>query len=62
MQGPAPYWIDPLDTSYVFPDASLALQEPDGLLAVGGDLSPARLQAAYMNGIFPWYNQDQPIL
>lgn len=34
----------------------------DGLLAVGGDLSVARLQLAYTNGIFPWYNEDEPIL
>ncbi|MBI5070886.1 MAG: leucyl/phenylalanyl-tRNA--protein transferase [Deltaproteobacteria bacterium] len=36
--------------------------EPDGLLAVGGDLSPERLVAAYAAGIFPWYSDDQPIL
>ncbi len=35
---------------------------PDGLLAVGGDLRPERLLEAYRHGIFPWYNQDQPIL
>lgn len=57
----APYWLnihDPED----FPDVRLALTEPDGLLAVGGDLSEQRLLAAYRNGIFPWYNEDQPIL
>lgn len=43
-----------------FPPPSEA--EPDGLLAVGGDLSPRRLLAAYSQGIFPWYNEDQPIL
>ncbi len=36
--------------------------EPDGLLAVGGDLSPARLLAAYSQGIFPWYSDGEPIL
>ena len=36
--------------------------EPDGLLAVGGDLSVERLILAYSNGIFPWYNEGQPIL
>ncbi|MCE2595675.1 leucyl/phenylalanyl-tRNA--protein transferase [Motilimonas cestriensis] len=46
----------------LFPDPSLALTEPDGLLAVGGDLSPARLLAAYRKGIFPWYSDDQPIM
>jgi leucyl/phenylalanyl-tRNA--protein transferase len=35
---------------------------PDGLLAVGGDLRPERLLEAYQHGIFPWYNDDQPIL
>jgi len=44
----------------VFPDPSRA--EPDGLLAVGGDLSPERLLAAYAEGIFPWYSEDSPIL
>lgn len=43
-----------------FPSPSLA--EPDGLLAVGGDLSPARLLAAYRQGIFPWYAEGDPIL
>ena len=38
------------------------LGEPDGLLAVGGDLSIDRLLLAYSNGIFPWYNADQPIM
>ena len=62
MRGLAPYWIDPRDKTYRFPDVRLALREPDGLLAIGGDLSPARLEAAYRRGIFPWYNHDQPIL
>jgi leucyl/phenylalanyl-tRNA--protein transferase len=44
----------------VFPRPDLA--EPDGLLAVGGDLSPQRLLAAYRLGIFPWYSDGQPIL
>lgn len=61
-QGPAPYWIDPDDPVIYFPDVEHALQEPDGLLAVGGDLSPERLLYAYRNGIFPWYGPDQPIL
>ncbi|MDB4925145.1 leucyl/phenylalanyl-tRNA--protein transferase [Mucilaginibacter sp.] len=43
-----------------FPDPELA--EPDGLLAVGGDLSTARLMLAYQQGIFPWYSDDTPIL
>lgn len=44
----------------VFPDPEEA--DPDGLLAVGGDLSPQRLLNAYANGIFPWYAEDSPIL
>jgi len=44
----------------VFPDPGEA--EPDGLLAVGGDLSPARLLAAYASGIFPWFDAGSPIL
>lgn len=44
----------------VFPHASQA--EDDGLLAIGGDLSPNRILNAYINGIFPWYNPDEPIL
>lgn len=43
-----------------FPDPSLA--EADGLLAVGGDLSPMRLLTAYRQGIFPWYSKGDPIL
>lgn len=57
-----PFWIDPHEESMEFPDVQLALRDPDGLLAIGGDLSPARLISAYRNGIFPWYSQDQPIL
>ena len=49
-----------LSSSPVFPDPENA--DPGGLLAVGGDLSPRRLLAAYSNGIFPWYNEDHPIL
>ncbi|GAB6125474.1 leucyl/phenylalanyl-tRNA--protein transferase [Humidesulfovibrio idahonensis] len=44
----------------VFPDPAEA--DPDGLLAIGGDLSPQRLVAAYAHGIFPWYSQGSPIL
>jgi len=45
-----------------FPDPALAEIEPNGLLAVGGDLSPERLRNAYRLGIFPWYSEGQPIL
>lgn len=52
-----------LDTKKLwFPDPSEALDDPDGLLAIGGDLSPDRLALAYRNGIFPWFSDDQPIL
>jgi leucyl/phenylalanyl-tRNA--protein transferase len=44
----------------IFPDPELA--EPDGLLAVGGDLSTQRLLLAYQSGIFPWYSDETPIL
>ena len=57
----APYLLDDIHKA-IFPDVELALSEPDGLLAVGGDLSVERLIAAYQQGIFPWYSEGQPIL
>ncbi|WP_299572329.1 leucyl/phenylalanyl-tRNA--protein transferase [uncultured Shewanella sp.] len=45
-----------------FPDPKQALDDPNGLLAVGGDLTPQRLVEAYYQGIFPWFNDDDPIL
>ena len=45
-----------------FPEISRALEDPNGLLAVGGDLSPERLTEAYRRGIFPWFEDSQPIL
>lgn len=45
-----------------FPPVERALTRPNGLLAAGGDLSPARLLAAYRRGIFPWFNPGEPIL
>lgn len=45
-----------------FPSPYEALQDPNGLLAFGGDLSPSRLLTAYSNGIFPWYGPGEPIL
>ncbi len=50
------------DPESPFPPAGHALDNPQGLLAIGGDLSPARLINAYRQGIFPWYSDDQPIL
>jgi leucyl/phenylalanyl-tRNA--protein transferase len=49
-----------LDDEIIFPDAVYA--DEDGLLAVGGDLSPERLLLAYQSGIFPWFSDDDPIL
>lgn len=49
-----------LDERPIFPDPELA--EPDGLLAIGGDLSTQRLLNAYKKGIFPWYSNKEPIL
>ena len=57
----APYLLDNTHKT-IFPDVKLALTEPDGLLAVGGDLSIERLTSAYQQGIFPWYSEGQPIL
>ncbi|EXU73735.1 leucyl/phenylalanyl-tRNA--protein transferase [Erwinia papayae] len=45
-----------------FPPPEMALREPNGLLAMGGDLSPARLLHAYHRGIFPWFSVGDPIL
>ena len=47
------------DNEIVFPDSALA--DPDGLLAIGGDLRPERLMLAYKNGIFPWFSEGDPI-
>lgn len=55
-----PVWLDPQNCQ--FPDSHLALQEPNGLLAVGGSLDPETLLNAYRQGIFPWYSDDQPLL
>ncbi len=61
-RGMAPFWIDPDSPAVEFPEVELALKEPDGLLAIGGDLSMPRLLLAYRLGIFPWYGPGQPIL
>jgi leucyl/phenylalanyl-tRNA--protein transferase len=55
-------WLSPADPPDWFPPAEAALDDPPGLLAGGGDLSPARLLAAYERGIFPWYSPGQPLL
>ncbi|MFT6736730.1 MAG: leucyl/phenylalanyl-tRNA--protein transferase [Kangiellaceae bacterium] len=51
-----------LNHTLSFPSTDFALDEPNGLLAFGGDLSAARLVTAYKQGIFPWYNAQEPIL
>ena len=53
-------WLHPYDTA--FPHPSSALDEPNGLLAAGGDLSAQRLISAYRQGIFPWFSEEDPIL
>ena len=53
-------WLS--STGESFPDISLAMADPNGLLAAGGDLSPKRLMEAYSRGIFPWFEEGQPVL
>lgn len=55
-----PFLLDPQEI--VFPGANLALKEPNGLLAIGGNLNVETLFQAYQQGIFPWYNKGEPIL
>lgn len=55
-----PFWLD--SKPVVFPPTHLAMTEPDGLLAVGGALTPEWILNAYHKGIFPWFNEDDPIL
>ena len=54
-------WLEPSSRPY-FPQTSTALEEPAGLLAAGGGLSVEWLLLAYQHGIFPWFNQGEPIL
>ena len=51
-----------LTNDLAFPNPRNAWHDPQGLIAVGGDLSPARLKLAYQMGIFPWYSEHDPIL
>ncbi len=53
-------WLD--ETDLTFPPVEKALDDPNGLLAAGGDLSPERLITAYRQGIFPWFEEGQPPL
>lgn len=59
-QNAVPFWLD--TQPVFFPPSHLAMTEPDGLLAVGGDLTPEWLLMAYSKGIFPWFNPGEPIL
>ncbi len=61
MSHHSPYLLA-ADPNAPFPPVEHALREPDGLLAIGGDLSPQRLLNAYAHGVFPWFSDDQPIL
>ncbi|MGR9116298.1 MAG: leucyl/phenylalanyl-tRNA--protein transferase [Gammaproteobacteria bacterium] len=54
--------LDPYLPNQVFPPLDKALKEPNGLLAIGGCLSPERLINAYRHGIFPWFNPGEPVL
>ena len=54
------YFITEIGMPHIFPDAREGSDE--GLLAYGGDLNPNRLLTAYRKGIFPWFNEDDPIL
>ncbi|MGA6180477.1 leucyl/phenylalanyl-tRNA--protein transferase [Stenotrophomonas sp. NPDC077421] len=56
-----PWQLDPRPDA-PFPPAETALHEPDGLLAIGGDLHPVRLLNAYASGVFPWFSDGQPLL
>lgn len=62
MKSPQITWISNSDPPDAFPDPDSAFEIPDGLLAAGGDLSASRLLYAYEHGIFPWYEEGQPIL
>jgi len=55
-------WLSPDGDREWFPPLEQVLDEPEGLLAAGGDLSVSRLLAAYRRGIFPWYSAGQPVL
>lgn len=56
------YWVADNIIASGFPPVSRALRDPDGLLAIGGNLSDETLLQAYRQGIFPWYSKGQPIL
>jgi leucyl/phenylalanyl-tRNA--protein transferase len=51
-----------IETDCSFPPLQQALSEPNGLIAIGGDLSAARLLTAYKQGIFPWFSEGEPVM
>jgi len=55
-----PFWLD--KKPVIFPPTHLAMTDPNGLLAIGGDLTPEWLLNAYSKGIFPWFNPGEPVL
>lgn len=55
-------WLDNVADPQWFPDPRLAMRDPNGLLAAGGELTPQRIIAAYHKGIFPWYSEGEPVL
>jgi len=55
-------FVTALEDDQPFPPLAQALQEPNGLLAIGGELTPQRLLEAYRLGIFPWFSTNDPIL
>lgn len=55
------HWLDDFEET-LFPPPEQALTQPNGLVAIGGSLSERRLLAAYRRGIFPWYEEGQPVL
>ncbi len=57
---PESFFLSSVNTP--FPSVDLALKEPNGLVAVGGELSSNRLVDAYKKGIFPWYGENEPVL
>ncbi len=56
------FWLDDDKSNSDFPPVSHALKDPEGLLAAGGNLTPEQLMSAYSKGIFPWFEEGQPIL
>ena len=54
--------IDPDNPAIDFPDIKQAAEDPNGLLAIGGNLSVDNLLRAYRSGVFPWYDQNSPVL